>query len=194
MLAVTGGRPPAAGSDPLVPPPESPDASVPPPIPWNPLSYASARAAIVEAENALGAPLDELVVFVDPPADAATFAELTPRDIEGAVLSGVAGVAELLREAARRFMARGSGTVALVVAARPGRGPLSAMVAGALDGLSEGLAATGGGSSWRFVAIRDESDQPEPLARFVLRALDEPPREQGKVLRHTGRSGLFGRI
>ena len=162
-----------------------------PAIPWNPLSFASARVAIIEAETALGGSLDELVLFADPPEDPTGIVDLTPKALEGAALSWAAGWAGLIREAARRFAERGGGTIILVVV-QADRGPLGAMAAGALLGLAEGVLSVGCGSV-RFIAVRDESGQPDLLARHAVRTLDEPPRDQGKVQRFGGRSNLFGR-
>lgn len=160
-------------------------------IPWNPLSFASARAALVEAETSLDGALDELVVFADPPADATGITGLTPRTIERAVLEWAAGYAELVREAAKRFAERGGGSIVLVLV-QAERGPLGAMAAGALTGLAEGLFVTGM-PSVRFSAIRDESAQPDLLARQVIKALDEPSRDPGKIQRFGNRPGFFGR-
>lgn len=164
---------------------------------WNPLSFASARAALIEAETALGGSLDELVLFADPPSGPATIVNSTPRDIEHEVLTWAAGYAELIREAARRFAERGSGTIMLTVAAED-RGPLGSMAAGALLGLAEGLLGNDQGAA-RYLAIRDESGQPDLLARQIVKMLDdgshERSRERGRaqVLRFGGRSGIFGR-
>ena len=162
-----------------------------PSIPWNPLSFASARVAIIEAETALGGSLDELVLFADPPENPVGIVELTPKVIEGAALSWAAGWSELIREAAKRFAEHGGGTIILVVV-QAERGPLGAMAAGALLGLAEGILSVGCGSV-RFIAVRDESGQSDLLARHVIRMLDESPRDQGKVQRFGGRSNLFGR-
>lgn len=159
---------------------------------WNPLSFASARTALVEAENALGGAMDELALFADPPADVGPFLDASPREIEASALSWAAGHAQLIREAMRRYEARRGGTVLLVLLARPGRGPLGSMAAGALEGLAEGLLARQV-PSCRFVFVRDESAQPDLLARFALKALAEPPRDAGKALRHGGKGFLFGR-
>lgn len=170
-------------------------------IPWNPLSFASARAALVEAETALGGRLDEVVVFADPPPGPIGLAEARPAEIERTALEWAAGYAQLLREALRRLAERGGGTVALVLT-EADRGPLGSMAAGALAGLAEALAAgmaagssgaPGGAAAVRFVAVRDESGLPDAAARHALRLLDEPPRDPGKVQRFTGRAGLFGR-
>jgi hypothetical protein len=160
-------------------------------VPWNPLSFASARAAVIEAETALDGSIDELVVFADPPRDAVGIAESTPKAIERAALEWAAGYAELVREACRRFDEKGGGALVLVVVTSE-RGPLGAMAAGALLGLAEGMMAVGTGSV-RFAAIRDESDQPDLLARQIVKTLGEPARDQGRILRFGGRSGFFGR-
>jgi len=160
-------------------------------VPWNPLSFASARAAIIEAETALGGSLGELVVFADPPSDATSLSDLTPANIEHAALEWAAGYAELLREAARRFAEKGGGVMVLVVV-QADRGPLGSMAAGALLGLAEGMLATGS-DTFRFVAIRDESDQPDLLARHVIKNLEESARDPGKLQRFGNRSGFFGR-
>jgi hypothetical protein len=162
-----------------------------PPIPWNPLSFASARAAIVEAETALGGSLDELVLFVDPPKDSTPVAELTPKAIESAALAWVAGHVELVREAARRFGEKSGGTIVLVVV-HADRGPLGAMAEGALIGLAEGILGGPQGNA-RFMAVRDESVQPELLARQIVKSLDEPAKDPGRVLRFGGKAGLFNR-
>jgi hypothetical protein len=160
-------------------------------VPWNPLSFASARAALVEAETLLGGSIDELLVIADPPADTLGIAGLTPKAIEGAVLEWAAGHAELLREAVKRFSERGGGAIILVIV-HANRGPLGAMSAGALIGLAEGILSTGSGDV-RFMALRDESDQPDMLARQLVNMLDEPPRESGRIQRFGGRTGIFGR-
>lgn len=97
----------------------------------------------------------------------------------------------MIREAARRFEVRGGGTIVLAVV-HADRGPLGAMAEGALLGLAEGILATGLGSV-RFAAIRDESGQAETLARHLMKALDEPSRDSGRIQRIGGRQSLFGR-
>ena len=161
-------------------------------IPWNPLSFASARAAIIEAETVLGGSLDELVLFADPPADPTGIADLTPKAIEGAALAWAAGWTELVREAAKRFGERGGGSIVLVIV-QAERGPLGSMAAGALLGLAEGMLRSGG-NTVRLMALRDESGQPDLLARYVVKSLDETGRDSGKIQRFGGRSGLFGRV
>jgi len=160
-------------------------------VPWNPLSFASARAALLEAETALGGVLDELVIFADPPSDVTGITGLTPRTIERTVLEWAAGYAELIREAAKRFAERGGGSIVLVIV-QAERGPLGAMASGALTGLAEGLFVAGT-PLVRFSAIRDESGQPDLLARQVIKTLDEPSRDSGKLQRFGNRSGFFGR-
>ncbi len=160
-------------------------------VPWNPLSFASARAALVEAETLLGGSIHELVIIADPPADTQGIAGLSPKAIEGAVLVWAAGHAELLREAVKRFSERGGGSIILVVV-HANRGPLGAMAAGALLGLAEGMLSVGCGDV-RFTAVRDESDQPDLLARQLVKLLDEPPKESGRIQRFGGRTGIFGR-
>lgn len=161
---------------------------------WDPLSFPSSRALILEAENRLGGRLDELVAFADPPELPGALAEAAPRDIEAWALRWAAGYAQLAREASRRFKERGSGTFVLVIGEREGRGALASMAYGALRGLAEGLAreAAAPGSRWRFIALRDESGQPDLVARHVVKLLDETPKDCSKPFRFSGRSGLFG--
>ncbi len=160
-------------------------------IPWNPLSFASARAALMEIETRFGGALEELVMFADPPADTAGITGVTPRAIEHAVLEWAAGYAELIREAAKRFAERGGGSIVLVLV-QAERGPLGAMACGALTGLAEGIFVAGT-PLVRFSAIRDESGQPDLLARQVIKTLDEPSRDPGKIQRFGNRPGFFGR-
>lgn len=161
---------------------------------WDPLSFPSARALILEAENRLGGRLDELVAFADPPELPGALAEAAPRDIEAWALRWAAGYAQLAREASKRFRERGSGTFVLIIGEREGRGALASMAYGALRGLAEGLAreAAAPGSPWRFIALRDESGQPDLAARHALKLLDETPKDCSKPFRFSGRSGLFG--
>ncbi len=161
---------------------------------WDPLSFPSSRALVLEAENRLGGRLDELVAFADPPELPGALAEAAPRDIEAWALRWAAGYAQLAREASKRFRERGSGTFVLIIGEREGRGALASMAYGALRGLAEGLAreAAAPGSRWRFIALRDESGQPDLVARHVVKLLDETPKDCSKPFRYSGRSGLFG--
>jgi hypothetical protein len=163
----------------------------PSPIPWNPMSFASARAAIVEAETALGGSLDELVVFVDPPGDSRPVAELSPKEIEASALTWAAGHVELIRETARRFGEKNGGTIVLVIVHEE-RGPLGAVAENAMMGLAEGM-LTSAQAKVRFIAFRDESSQPELLAKQLARSLDETVRDSGRVQRFGGKSGFFNR-
>jgi hypothetical protein len=165
--------------------------AVPPSIPWNPMSFASARAAIIEAETALGGALDELVVFVDPPGDSRPVAELSPREIEASALTWAAGHVELVREAARRFIEKDGGTIVLVIV-HAERGPLGAVAENAMTGLAEGMLASAQ-AKVRFVAFRDESAQPELTARQIARSLDETARDAGRIQRIGGKAGFFNR-
>lgn len=161
---------------------------------WDPLSFPSSRALVLEAENRLGGRLDELVAFADPPELPGPLAEAAPRDIEAWALRWAAGYAQLAREASKRFRERGSGIFVLILGEREGRGALASMSYGALRGLAEGLAreAAAPGSRWRFIALRDESGQPDLVARHVVKLLDETPKDCSKPFRFSGRSGLFG--
>jgi len=166
-----------------------------PGLTWNPLSFVSARAALIEAETALGGSFDELVIFADPPSGPSNLIDATPRDMEHAALTWAAGYAELVREAARRFAERGGGTVMLAIVDED-RGPLGSMAAGALRGLAEGLVGNDQGVT-RCLAIRDQSGQPDLLARQVVKLLDDGSRERARgraqVQKFGGRSGMFGR-
>jgi hypothetical protein len=155
------------------------------------MSFASARAALIEAETALGGSLDELVVFVDPPVDARPVAELSPKDIEASALTWAAGHVGLVRETARRFMEKNGGTIALVIV-HAERGPLGAVAESAMMGLAEGMMANAQGKV-RFIAFRDESSQPEVLARQLARSLDDPGKDAGRLQRVGGKAGFFSR-
>lgn len=160
-------------------------------VPWNPLSFASARAAILEAETMLGGRLDELLIVADPPPGATSLEQATPRDIERSALEWAAGYAELIREMAKRMIETGSGTIALVVV-QADRGPLGSIAAGALAGLAESLVCAGSGPV-RYIGVNDESGQPDLLARHLVKTLDDTGRDTGKLQRFNGRGGLFGR-
>ena len=161
------------------------------PIPWNPMSFASARAALIEAETALGGTLDELVVFVDPPDDSRPVAELSPREIEASAITWAAGHVGLVRETARRFGEKNGGTIVLVIV-HAERGPLGAVAENAMTGLAEGMFASAQ-AKVRFIAFRDESSQPESLGRQIVRSLDETGKETGRIQRFGAKAGFFNR-
>jgi hypothetical protein len=161
-------------------------------ISWNPVSFASTKAALIEAETALGGTINEAVLFIDPPSTGGrNLSELSLAQIEAASATWITGYAQLLRELGRRFAERGSGVILVVLL--PGeRDPLGAMAAGAMEALAITLASQGP-EVYRLFTIRDESGQPELLARYLMKVLDEPPRDSTKLLRHGGRITLFGK-
>jgi hypothetical protein len=160
-------------------------------INWNPGSFASTKAALIEAETALLGTVNEAIVFIDPSCGGRRLSDLTLGQIEAACTTWITGYAQLLRELGRRFAERGSGLILVVLL--PGeRGPLGAMATGAIEALACSLASQTG-EAYRFFALRDESGQPELLARYIMKILDEPPRDSSKLLRHGGRLSLFGK-
>lgn len=160
-------------------------------INWNPGSFASTKAALIEAETSLGGTINEAIVFIDPSNKGKRLPELSLGQIEAATTSWITGYAQLLRELARRFTEHGSGLI-LVVLLPGDRGPLEAMAAGAMEALACSLAAQTG-EAYRLLALRDESGQPDLLARYIIKILDEQPRDSSKLLRHGGRITLFGK-
>ena len=160
-------------------------------ISWNPGSFASTKAALIEAETALGGTINEAIVFIDPSNTGKRLPELSLGQIEAATTSWITGYAQLLRELARRFTEHGSGLI-LVVLLPGDRRPLEAMAVGAMEALACSLAAQTG-EAYRLLALRDESGQPDLLARYIMKILDEQPRDSSKLLRHGGRINLFGK-
>jgi hypothetical protein len=161
-------------------------------ISWNPVSFASTKAALIEAETALGGTINEAVLFIDPPPTGGrSLSELSLAQIEAASTTWITGYAQLLRELGRRFAERGSGVI-LVVLLPGDRDPLGAMAAGAMEALAITLASQVA-EPYKLFTVRDESGQPELLARYLMKVLDEPPRDSAKLLRHGGRITLFGK-
>jgi hypothetical protein len=160
-------------------------------ISWNPESFASTKAALIEAETALGGIVNEAIVFIDPTGTGTRLPELSLGQIEAATTHWITGYTQLLRELGRRFTEHGSGLI-IVVLLSGERGPLEAMALGAMESLSCSLAAQTG-EAYRLIAVRDESGQPELLARYLMKLLDEQPRDSTKLLRHGGRISLFGK-
>jgi len=172
---------------------ESPDLMDDHPfISWNPGSFASTKAALIEAETALGGTVNEAILFIDPPSTGnPRLSDLSLGQIEAASTTWITGYAQLLRELGRRFAERGSGLI-LVVLLPGDRDPLGAMAAGAMEALACTLAAQTT-EAYKLFTVRDESGQPELLARYLIKVLDEPPRDSSKLLRHSGRINLFGK-
>lgn len=158
---------------------------------WNPGSFASTKAALIEAETALGGIVNEAIVFIDPPGNGGRLPALSLGQIDAATTTWITGYTQLLRELGRRFSEHGSGLILVVLL--PGeRGPLEAMAVGAMEALACSLSAQTG-EAYRLFAVRDESGQPELLARYLMKILDEQPRDSAKLLRHGGRITLFGK-
>ncbi len=80
----------------------------------------------------------------------------------------------------------------LVVLLSGERDPLGAMAVGAMEALAISLASQGP-EAYKLITVRDESGQPDLLARYLMKVLDEPPRDSTKLLRHGGRMNLFGK-
>lgn len=182
-----------------------------PGISWNPMSFVSARTALIEAETCLGRRIDELIIFVDPPPGPIGLEESSPAEIEKVAMEWALAYVHLIREAQKSFMNKENGSLILIVK-EASRGPLGSMAAGALFGLAEGLLAslssanetaasfsgktktgTEKAAAFRFIAIKDESDSADAIARQVLRLLEDSPRAGGKIQRFTGRAGFFSR-
>jgi len=160
-------------------------------ISWNPGSFASTKAALIEAETSLGGTVDEAIVFIDPAGGGKRLPDLSLGQIEASTTIWITGYTQLIRELARRFAEQGSGLILVVLL--PGeRGPLGSMASGAMEALACSLAAQTG-ENYRVLALHDESGQAELLARYIMKILDEPPRDSSKLLRHGGRINLFGK-
>ncbi|MBU0935525.1 MAG: hypothetical protein KKI09_10615 [Spirochaetes bacterium] len=170
---------------------------------WNPLSWAGASALWQELENQLAGPADELIVLVDPQLSAAGILDCSPRDIERNALAFGSGLVRLLQMALERFAERKRGTVLLLLScsvysteegAGSTNGLLRMMAQGTAAGLAEGLLAAALPEGCRLAVLRDESAMPDLLARHVVKLLDDWPKDTSKILRFTGRSGLFNRF
>ncbi|MFH2115147.1 MAG: hypothetical protein ABIJ86_11645, partial [Spirochaetota bacterium] len=73
-------------------------------ISWYPGSFASTKAALIEAETALGGTVNEAILFIDPPSTGGKrLSDLSLGQIEAASATWITGYAQLLRELGRRF-------------------------------------------------------------------------------------------
>jgi len=167
---------------------------------WNPLSWAGVRALWQTLENSLGAAADELVILVDPanvPGDIATW---LPHDLERMALAFGSALVQLVQLAFARFSSQGGGTLVLVVCEKSlqdtvdGDTVLRTMTLAGAQAFGESLVQSGLPDGCRFAIIRDESASVDLLARHVCRLLDDWPKDSTKLLRFTGRGGLFGRF
>ena len=96
-------------------------------VSWNPGSFASTKAVMIEAETALGGTVDEAVILFDPaPMGTKRLSELSLGQIEAASTDWITGYAQLLRELGRRFAERKSGLIVVVLLSGD-RDPLGAM-------------------------------------------------------------------
>jgi hypothetical protein len=212
---------PAAGKEaaPLLEPAEPRDFAA---LPWNPSSYISTSSLFLAGKNALGE-LDAIVLLAESGNARPDLIEGRPGELEAYLTRSAAGPAFLVRETVRSFEARrapgrdsGRDAVrdgALVFVDReadspaspagsaaaagsgPSAGPAAALAAGAFRGLAEGVFAMSREASWEAFGVIDRTGDDAELARFVLRLLEaKKSGKSGRWLRHTGKSGLFGKF
>jgi len=164
-------------------------------LPYDPASYVSASALVAAACNALGG-LDAAVLVADHQAGSVDPGACKPGDLSALVGARCAGPLFLVRELARRFEARRSGSFLLLAPERPrdaASGPAAALADGAFEGLGRGLFAQAAGACWKAFGVIDASGQADLAARYALSLLEEGRGSKaGRWLRHTGKGGLFG--
>ena len=168
------------------------------PIAWNPPSYVSARAAVLEACVRFGA-VDEAVIVASPgPAPGLT---AKPAEIEKVfhdrVLSVIWLVRELLTTFAGRAEGREPGRLILVLADRglENREPVSAGAFGALRSFAVSLAETASDAPYDVWTVQDSCPQDDLAAHYIAKLLDAPRDRRGdRVVRFTGRGGIFNRL
>ena len=184
---------PAAGSAPAGP--ESPADK---PIDWNPPSFVSARTAVLEAAVRYGS-VDEAVLVVSivtAPGLAAKPAEME-KFLHDRVLSFVWLSRELLSIYSTRAPGSVPGRLVLVLADRglAPPDPVSAAAFGALSSFASSLAETTADAPYDVWAVQDSCPQDDLAAQYISRILAAPPdRRGGRVLRFTGKGGIFNRI
>lgn len=170
--------------------PETRDAS----IIWNPESFASSRAAIIEAERAFGSPISEIVLVADFPESQVYLNRSSPAELEQAISFWITGYAHMAREAINAISSRSHGVFTVLIQARETGDLLANMGMAAMEGLANALLAQssqGMFGSCRFLAIKDESENTEGMARSLLKHLDNPPKFNGKIIRQGGKAFLF---
>lgn len=158
---------------------------------WNPGSWASSRTVLIETETALNGHLDEVVIFVDPDGGSDQDAVPSMAGIDSICMEWIAGYACLISEAIQLFKGREMGTILVVIMATE-RSALGSMAAAALEAFAASLIGTYRQHP-RMMAVRDESAQPDVLARYLIKLLSAPPRDSTRVLKHGGKMNLFGR-
>ncbi|HSV56159.1 MAG TPA: hypothetical protein VLH39_03515 [Magnetospirillaceae bacterium] len=168
------------------------------PLSWNPASYVSARAAVLEASVRYGC-VDEAVIVAVP--EAAPGLGARPAEIErlihGRFLSVVWLVREILAAFSARDSGRGPGRLVMVLADRgqPPRDPLGAAAFAALSAFAVSLARTSTDTPYDIWVLEDSCPQDDLAAQYVSRILQAPAdRKGGRSLRFTGKGGIFSRI
>jgi hypothetical protein len=183
LLPGTGARKPAA-----------PDAPEDRPIFWNPPSYVSARAAVLEAVVRFG-PLDE-AVFVAAPVAAPGLAA-KPAELERFLHERVLAAFWLARELMSHFSERRRGRLVFVLADRgqSPREPAAAAAFGALEAFAASLTEGLQDAPYDIWTVRDSCPQDDLAAQYVSKLLDASgDRKAGHVLKYTGKVGIFNRI
>lgn len=168
------------------------------PISWNPPSYVSARAAVLEAAVRYGA-VDEAVIVASP--GPAPGLDAKPAEIEKVVHDRVLGVFWLARELIAKFSerdpSRGPGRLVFVLADRgePLRGPIAAAAFGALESFSESLTEISQDSPYDVWTVQDSCPQDDLTAQFIARILETArDRKTNRVVKFSGKSGFFNRL
>lgn len=167
------------------------------PIPWNPSSFVSARAAVLEASVRFGS-VDEAVLVISPGSAPGLTAK--PAELERILQDRVLSVLWLARELLTHFTARGSaggpGRLIFVLADRGQlpRDPVGAAAFGAVSSFASALAESAPDAPYDIWTVQDSCPQDDLAAQYLSRILQAPPeRRPGRVLRFTGRNPLFNR-
>jgi hypothetical protein len=164
------------------------------PIAWNPPSYVSARASVLEAVVRYGA-LDEAVLIASPGIAPGLSAK--PAELEKLFQDRVLSFFWLTREILARFSERGTGRLVFVLADRgqSQREPAAAAVFGAIVSFASSLAETSQDAPYNIWAVQDSCPQDDLAAQYISKILSAPDdRRGGRVIKYTGKSSIFNRI
>ncbi len=168
------------------------------PVPWNPPSYVSARAAVLEASLRFGAADEAVLVSSRTPAPGLS---ARPAEIEQALHDRVLGIFWLVRELLSAFKERpaekGPGRLVLVLAdrGREALGPVEAAAFGALEAFASSLAGTSGDTPYEVWSVQDSCPQDDLAAQYIAKLLEAgADRRAGRVVKFTGKGGIFNRI
>ncbi|MDR1867000.1 MAG: hypothetical protein LBQ77_01880 [Treponema sp.] len=166
---------------------------------WNPGSPISARTVVLAAENRLKT-VPGAVLVCSPPSIQKQSDELVSTDIETMVNDHIKGWFFLVKELTALFKAKGSGTLALVLAdTTTGTGKngsvdlLYPSVIASFRAFAQSLLSSPLCDSFHIMGFYSDSGEESSFAPFIFKILDDPSKRTNGKWHKYSKLSIFGR-